>query len=31
MLLGLSEVKGEGLQIVIADNNTGTLKMKVKH
>ena len=26
MLLGLSEVKGEGLQIVIADNNTGTLK-----
>lgn len=26
MLLGLSEVKGEGLQIVIADNNTRTLK-----
>jgi len=26
MLLGLSEVKGEGLQIMIADNNTGTLK-----
>ena len=26
MLLGLSEVKGEGLQIVIADNNTGILK-----
>lgn len=26
MLLGLSEVKGEGLKIVIADNNTGTLK-----
>ena len=26
MLLGLSEVKGEGLRIVIADNNTGTLK-----
>jgi len=26
MLLGLSEVKGEGLQIVIADNNTGTFK-----
>lgn len=26
MILGLSEVKGEGLQIVIADNNTGTLK-----
>ena len=26
MLLGLSEVKGEGLQIVIADKKTGTLK-----